>query len=105
MDHYERVSTSPRQVTWVRVKIRIYIERALMASRKVIVPEDELDKLVQACAEAVELLTMGRFVYMMEFEFVDEPDPAQRITRVGTDPRGMDNPIAIDLSKGKHGAN
>lgn len=47
---------------------------------------------------------MGDFdVFMVEIEFLDEPNEKERFFRFGTDPRAMVNPLAMDwdeFSKG-----
>jgi hypothetical protein len=37
--------------------------------------------------------------HMIEVEYLDEPDPLKRFFRLGSDPRGMINPIAVELEK------
>jgi hypothetical protein len=46
---------------------------------------------------AMHVAEIGDQQFMIEFEFLDEPDPLERFFRFGTDPRGMVVPIAIDL--------
>lgn len=58
---------------------------------------DELEGLAEK--HALDLLARpGGDKHMIEIEFLDEPDPLQRFFRVGTDPAGMVQPIAVNLN-------
>jgi hypothetical protein len=37
--------------------------------------------------------------HMIEVEYLDEPDPLKRFFRLGSDPRGMIDPVAVELEK------
>lgn len=56
---------------------------------------EDLDAL--ACEHM--LLLKDHPLHMIEFEFLDEPDPKQRFFRIGTDPSGMVIPIGIKLDE------
>ena len=63
------------------------------------VTPDSLDSIPEAAAERhAELLTdNGRDApHMVEFEWLDEPNPLQRFTRIGTDPSAMVEPVVVD---------
>jgi hypothetical protein len=56
------------------------------------------EETVRAIApQHVGLLERLSFPYMLELEFLDEPDPLQRFFRIGTDPRAMVKPMENEL--------
>lgn len=61
------------------------------------VREEEIESLLPALAKKHGERLASHELYMIEFEFLDEPNPNERFFRFGTDPGGMVAPIAIDL--------
>lgn len=77
-----------------RVCVRVYIDGAL---RRVEYASLDLDESkIQVMAER-HVAMCGDRPYMIEIEFLDEPDQLQRFFRIGTDKQGMVVPIAMDL--------
>jgi hypothetical protein len=53
----------------------------------------QVEQLAAAHAERLQAYDL----HLLEIEDLDEPDPLQRFFRMGTDPRGMANPVAVEL--------
>ena len=80
----------------VNLAIRNYSNGVLESDERMSVEEEELGELLPKLAEqhATQFaLTPG----MVEIEFLDEPDETQRFFRIGTDPSGMVQPLAVKL--------
>jgi hypothetical protein len=75
------------------VRISLWINRKLVSSD--IFDLTEGGNPEELAQKHVKLA--GTRPHMIEFEFLDEPDQLKRFLRVGTDPRGMVKPIALDL--------
>lgn len=80
----------------MRLAIRVYIDGKLTSAQAIACTEEELERLLPKLAgdharQCAEKPTM------IEIEFLDVPDERQRFFRIGSDPRGMAQPIRIDL--------
>ena len=53
------------------------------------------EHIPHVAARHMELAARLPFPIMIEIEFLDEPDENQRFFRIGTDPRGMRDPLQI----------
>ena len=79
----------------MRLVIRGWLNGEKKFEEHLDIEEDQIEGIIgAAAADHAELLKSGP--HMVEFEFLDEPDPNQRFVRIGTDPRRMVLPIAID---------
>jgi hypothetical protein len=85
-------------VSGVNIAIRGFIGGVMQFEERIAVSEsgDELETLAEKHMRALAPAADG--LHMIEFEFLDEPDPLQRFFRIGTDPAGMVAPIGIRLS-------
>jgi hypothetical protein len=64
------------------------------------VEETDLDRVIPDTAERhTKLMSEHAAAFMVQIEFLDEPNPLERFVRFGTDPRGMVFPIAIRLEE------
>lgn len=79
----------------MKLAIRGYAGRQKIFEEVIEADDADLERLAERHLE--RLLAYER--HMIEFEFLDEPDPLQRFFRFGTDPGGMVMPVAIDLRK------
>lgn len=77
----------------MRIAFRGYVDGALRFEETVAVDDGGFDVEALALKHAADLGDDGLF--MIEIEFLDEPDPLQRFMRFGTDPRGMRVPVAV----------
>jgi hypothetical protein len=84
-------------VSGVKIAIRGFIGGVMQFEELITVSEsgDELEALAEKHMLALAPAAGG--LHMIEFEFLDEPDPLQRFFRIGTDPAGMIAPIAVRL--------
>lgn len=78
-----------------RLNVRVFITGVLASEERVDVLDNALDKIVELAGKHGEIMA-GR-PGMVEIEFLDEPDVNRRFWRIGTDPAGMRDPIAVDL--------
>jgi len=88
----------PAEKPMNRLAIRGFIRGVKQFEKRVEVNDngDGLDVLAER--HAISLLALpGGDKHMIEFEFLDEPDPMQRFFRFGTDPAGMVRPSRIGL--------
>jgi hypothetical protein len=64
--------------------------------------QKELEAIIpQIATKHAELLMDSP--HMIEMEFLDDPDPASRFFRFGTDPRGMVLPVELNLPPSPEG--
>jgi hypothetical protein len=83
----------------LRVAIRGFANGVPKFVDHIEIGEDEIDELVPALARKHGAAMLAHALTMIEIEFVDEVDRSQAYFRIGTDPRGMVNPVAVDLDK------
>lgn len=81
----------------VRLAIRGFAGRVLQWEERIEIPEAELDELLPTLAKKHAEALAGHALHMIEIEFLDEPNVNERFFRLGSDPRGMVKPIAVDL--------
>ena len=82
----------------VWLAIRVYVDGALESEKQLSATPAELEELLPKLAEEHARLAAERPT-MIEIEFLDEPDVNQRFFRMGTDPRYMVMPVALDVNK------
>jgi len=82
----------------VWLAIRVYVDGALESEKQLSATPAELEELLPKLAEEHARVAAERPT-MIEIEFLDEPDVNQRFFRMGTDPRCMVMPLALDVSK------
>jgi hypothetical protein len=76
----------------VNLTFRIFIDGKLTVEETGAYEPEELETV-----GARHVAAVGDRPHMIEIEFLDEPDINQRFLRLGTDPRAMVIPTAIDL--------
>jgi hypothetical protein len=81
----------------MRVRVRGYAGRQLIFQEIIEVEPEVLDKV--AFKHITQMVKYPR--HMIEVEFLDELDPAQRFFRFGTDPSRMVEPVAFNLDMKK----
>jgi len=82
----------------VWLAIRVYVDGTLESEKQLSATPAELEELLSKLADEHARLAAERPT-MIEIEFLDEPDVNQRFFRMGTDPRYMVLPVALDMSK------
>jgi hypothetical protein len=87
-------------MTTIRLAIRGFIEGGFkIFEDRATVPVEGMESYLRGLAETHAKRLAAHELHMIEIEFLDEPDENQRFFRFGTDPQGMVQPIAIDLSQ------
>jgi hypothetical protein len=76
----------------MRVAVRGYVGYDLIFQEIHEVEEVDLEKLA---FDHAKMLAYTK--HMIEFEFLDEPDPLKRFFRFGTDPTRMVDPMGLKL--------
>ena len=82
----------------MRIAIRGFVGAKLLFEEVVEVP-DEADSLPQDVVDKHIARLAPYAAFMIEAEFLDEPNPAVRFICFGTDPSRMVDPVEIDLEK------
>jgi hypothetical protein len=93
------ITTPLPPVGVLRLAIRGFADGEVVFEERVAKTLDDLDTLVPELAAQHAAQMAGHQLHMIEIEFLDEPDPNERFFRLGTDPRGMVDPIQIDLTE------
>lgn len=79
-----------------RIAARIFVAGRLLGEETLEVDADEIEsKFPEIASHHAKLV--GDRPFMVEIEFLDEPDPMTRYFRFGTDPSGMVKPIEVAL--------
>lgn len=73
----------------MRITIRGYGDGCLVFTEHLELDDDNLIALAEK--HVARLMVYSK--HMLEFEWLDEPDPLQRFTRFGTDPSMMVKPM------------
>jgi hypothetical protein len=79
----------------MKIAIRGFVEgrRFKIFEERLEVAEADLESLIPAMAERHASIMFDRGPHMIEIEFLDELNPAERFLRFGTDPAGMVVPL------------
>ena len=80
-----------------RIAVRGFVGRKVVFEDRIDVPVDQIDAVIQEHAEKHARQMAAHELHMIEIEFLDEPNVAERFFRFGTDPSGMVMPIKIPL--------
>ena len=83
----------------IRLAIRGIVGGKILFEDRVTLDDAQLENLLPRLAKKHAAAMAAHELHMLEFEFLDEPDPMQRFFRFGTDPAGMVIPIDFDLTK------
>jgi hypothetical protein len=81
----------------MRMVARGYLGDELVFRENITLDEEQLENVVADMALRHSAAMAADELDMIEFEFLDEPDPDQRFFRIGTNPDGMVMPIEVDL--------
>lgn len=78
----------------ISLRVRVYVDGKVEADELVTAPAAQMDGFLPQLGEKHAALFADR-PHMIEFEFIDEPDPLKRFFRFGTDPGQMVTPIQV----------
>lgn len=81
----------------IRLAIRGYAAGEVRWKESVLVDSNRLESVVSDMANRHAAAMAAHELHMIEFEFLDDPNPNQRFFRIGTDPSGMVIPIGFEL--------
>ena len=81
----------------MRLAFRGFAQGVRQFEEFVDVDSDSMDSRLQELAEKHATRMMPLAPYMMEIEFLDEPDPGERFLRFGTDRGMMVSPQELEL--------
>jgi hypothetical protein len=84
----------------LRIMIRGYLGRDIKFKQPLMVENSEFDNALEHLAAAHAKALAAGDIDMIEFEFLDEPDPNERYFRMGTKPTGMVAPMRVNLAGG-----
>ncbi len=80
----------------MRLAIRVFVEGQLTSEQAISDSEEGIKALLPKLAGDHARQSAERPT-LIEIEFLDEPDQQQRFFRIGTDPKGMVQPIRIEV--------
>ena len=83
----------------MRLMVRGYKKRVLLFAEPLDVDADQIDEVIPVIAEQHAEAMLAGTLGMIEFEWLDEPDPLQRFTRIGVETEGMVRPMAFRPGK------
>lgn len=85
----------------MKLAIRGFVEgrRFKIFEERVDIPEEDLEAEIPAMAERHAEMMWHRGQHMIEIEFLEALNPAERFLRFGTDPSGMVVPIPLRKSR------
>ena len=83
----------------MRVVLRGYKKRVLQFEERLEVDAERIDDVIAEIAEKHAMAILAGTLGIIEFEWLDEPDPLQRFTRIGVETEGMDWPMAFRPGK------
>src|SRR5215471_1809380 len=81
----------------LKLIIRGFTKGCLLFADRLEVNDQDIEDVIPWLVEKRWQILVDHPRHWIEIEFLDEPDPAQRFFRFGTDPNGMVMPIEIDL--------
>lgn len=83
-----------------RLAVRGFRGAVRIFENRIDLPDEEMDAIEKLAEEHLKAIAAGELT-MIEFEFLDAPDRNQAFFRIGSDPRGMVMPVALDLTRMK----
>ncbi len=81
----------------IRLAIRGFAGGAAVFDERVTLEDEQMESVIPALAAQHAARMATHELHMIEIEFLDEPNRAERFFRFGTDPAGMVIPLEIRL--------